>query len=383
LSIGFVAFTTFSAETGPKLLIVHVITTIERGGAEKALLSLAKEQANRGDRVLVLPLKGKKDLYKDFVSSGVEVNFSLLNIHLVAQALILKRLTRQLGVRILHAHLPRAEVLVRLTVKPKQRISFFVTRHNAEIFWPQSGQILSSCLSRWVLKSCSALIAISEEVKEFILLQKESPSNLPLVVIYYGYQRIYENEVSLSRAKSVDNKKLEIVTVSRLAHQKNLKLALQLIHELNSEGIDTQLTIVGTGPLEKDLKGYSVTLGIDAKVIFFGGTKDVFSTFHGKDIFLMTSLYEGFGLAVLEAIDFGLPVCAPNHSAFIEVLGDKTKGLYCPNDLKDLVATVKRVARDDQFRLDLKYEQNLRLPHFTMKKYLDRHVELYNKAVVD
>ena len=54
--------------------VTHLITTIERGGAEKQLLTLASEQVQSGIKVEVIFLKGKPELEKEFEESGVEVN---------------------------------------------------------------------------------------------------------------------------------------------------------------------------------------------------------------------------------------------------------------------------------------------------------------------
>ncbi len=69
--------------------VTHLITTIERGGAEKQLLTLASEQVQSGLNVLVLYLKGKPDLKNEFEESGVEVNNLLVGKSFLKQVALL------------------------------------------------------------------------------------------------------------------------------------------------------------------------------------------------------------------------------------------------------------------------------------------------------
>lgn len=59
--------------------LIHLITTIEMGGAEKQLLILAKEQAKRDFGVVVIPLKGKPELLQSFQEAGVTVDLSVIS----------------------------------------------------------------------------------------------------------------------------------------------------------------------------------------------------------------------------------------------------------------------------------------------------------------
>ena len=58
--------------------ILHVITTIDRGGAENQLLVLAKKQGQMGHKVCILPLKGDFELQQEFIKNGANVNLSVL-----------------------------------------------------------------------------------------------------------------------------------------------------------------------------------------------------------------------------------------------------------------------------------------------------------------
>ena len=123
--------------------IFHIITTIESGGAENAILTLAKAQVRKGYEVKVIPLKGFPELQKDLEQNGVGVLLSSLNKTVLHQISSLRRVVAQDA--IVHAHLPRAEILCRIAFG-KGRTIF--TRHNAESFFPRAPKLFSQILSQ-------------------------------------------------------------------------------------------------------------------------------------------------------------------------------------------------------------------------------------------
>ena len=136
--------------------VTHLITTIERGGAEKQLLTLASEQVQSGLNVFVLYLKGKPDLRNEFKAAGVEVNNLLVGKSFLKQIFLLSKYLRK-NPSPVHAHLPKSELLAAVVISKKY---FVFSRHNAEPFWPSGPRIISNLLSKFVCKRASQGIAI-------------------------------------------------------------------------------------------------------------------------------------------------------------------------------------------------------------------------------
>ena len=107
--------------------ILHVITTIDLGGAEKQLLTLATCQREKGFDVEVVFLKDKPTLLQDFLKVGVKVDSSFSGLGFLRQVLKLKQRKIQENL-VVHAHLPRDELLCALSLRQE---SFIVTRHNS------------------------------------------------------------------------------------------------------------------------------------------------------------------------------------------------------------------------------------------------------------
>lgn len=355
--------------------VLHIITTIERGGAEKAVLVLAGIQAQSGYDVTVLPLKGDPELSEDFASAGVKVNISLLNKPLFRQLIGLRRL-RKSGL-VVHAHLPRSELFARLALGAGCAIN---TRHNSEQFLPKTYSALSSLVSRWVTKSAK-VIAISESVRTFLLESREVRNAAQICVIYYGFQSKHLDSLGNSPKvfEGLGTRPINLGTISRLVPQKNIVLLIMLAKSLIESKVNFTLSIVGKGPEESVLKALVERLELKDKVYFVGRLRDVSDFLDNLDVFLLTSNYEGFGLVLLEAIDHHLPIIASNISSIPEVLGDQHPGLFETGNLDSLQDKLQNLISSPSKRLHYLEMQNKRLKLFSIDKYFASHDSIYRE----
>jgi len=355
----------------PTKAIFHVITTIERGGAENAVMTLAIAQAKTGLDVTVVPLKGNPELKNILELNGVHVNLKALNKNTIIQINLLKSFVQDDS--IIHAHLPRAESLCRLAFGQGR---YFITRHNSEAFFPNAPQFVSRLLSRWVTKDAK-VIAISEAVLRFLNENEEFHSSSLCKVIYYGYEP--RNEISTRRTtdRTSDHQVIRLGTISRLTDQKNLALLIRLAFELSSKGFDLETFIVGSGPLERELKLLSASLGMEQKIHFLGRRTEVLQFLSSLDLFLLTSKYEGFGLVLLEAMDAGKPIIASNTSSIPEVLGQNHPGLFDSGSLDSLMEKTLLFLNSPQIRTEALNAQETRLHYFSVSKYLKNHEMFY------
>jgi hypothetical protein len=156
--------------------ILHVITTVERGGAENHLLQIVSGQCSRGHSVEVAYLKGAGELAGAFQSVGAKVD----KISGPRQALALSRTEFD----VIHGHLPRAELLA--VIIAGLRGSLVVSRHNAGPFWPGGPQLLSRVLSRLVDWRSRRIIVISRAVQEYLVSTGHSSRTQRLRGVPYG-----------------------------------------------------------------------------------------------------------------------------------------------------------------------------------------------------
>gem|GEM_PF-479258 len=360
-------------EKGSSLMrITHVITTIERGGAEKAVLALSISQARSGHSVRIIPLKGRPELANQFNANQIEVRLDLLNKNPAVQIRILKNLTK--GSDIIHTHLPRAELITRVCLG---RGKFLITRHNSENFFPKTPTFLSSFISRWVTHD-SYLITISKAVHKFVINNKELHRSCKSSVIYYGYETHRSKKTSNKRCES--KSLITFGTICRLAPQKNLHLLLAFTHYQIKNKRNVIFKIVGEGPMQSELKDLALNLGINESVRFLGKIENVWKFLESLDFFLLTSNYEGFGLSLLEAFDSNIPVVASNVSAIPEVMGKDHPGLFECGSLDSLVSVFEELLSSQRLQHRALELQQARLSFFNMRKYFESHELIYYES---
>jgi len=351
--------------------IVHVVTTIERGGAEHALLQLSVLQAAK-QNVTVIPLKGDPQLLPELISEGVKVDTFLLKKNFLRQILVLRK--KKFGAAVFHAHLPRAEFLLFLT---KRRNRYIVTRHNSEKFAHFLPRALSSQLSRVVTRYARCVICISDAVVQHVVTHKELSNRTKIFRVYYGYKQRYSPEERKTLRSKKKSNISNLVCVSRLAKQKNLTLALTFMEAISKVDGNVRLDIFGEGPEKQHLIEFCNNRGIE-NVSFRGKVSNIHEHLTNYDLFLMTSTYEGFGLATLEAMDCGLAVLAPRNSAFPEVLGNSYPGLFEDNDLEDLIEKFEGIRKLGFDMLQTYQHLDARLAFFSTDKMLQEHERIYS-----
>lgn len=312
--------------------VIHVITTASRGGAENHLLLLAAEQVLRGKSVSVIFLKGDGNLVSKFIGAGVKVNEEIANKNPILQIFLLRRIFRQQSNAIVHAHLPRAE-LVASFAGPRMRRTF--SRHNTEQFYPGVPKIISKAFGLVASYGVLQCIGISHAVKRAIISNSEIWHKTDIKVIHYGVanfdsgQKQNLSESIINKIKDLRGQGAIILTcVARLVPQKDFPTLLRGLKLTLEKDQNYYLFVAGDGELKSDLVDMAAKLGISNHVTWMGNIDTPQELMKQGDIFVLSSRYEGFGLVLLEAMQAGSAIVAASNTAIPEVLGDNYKGLF-------------------------------------------------------
>ena len=355
--------------------VIHVITTISRGGAENQLKVLVREQIKSGYKVEIFYLKDNPELSDSFEALGAKVDHRLFGQNIFLQYLILRRVVKQHN-GVVHAHLPRAELISTAATKG---VGLIISRHNAEPFFPGAPRIASIFLSRYVERRSKIVIAISNAVSEFLLQSREIKNVGKLKVIYYGYDTDFIE--TKEKSPRLINTHFTVGTVARLVPQKDFPTLLKAFQSFLTKFPDSRLLVVGTGVLEKQLIKLSEQLGIHEQVTWYGKTNDVKSLIQQMDLFVLPSKYEGFGLVLLEAVQVGTPVIAARNSAIPEVLGTNSEGLFTTGNSDELFQKLVKF-HDSSLRENLADEQRTRLEIFNPAAMIKSMNKSYEDVMV-
>jgi glycosyltransferase involved in cell wall biosynthesis len=172
-----------------------------------------------------------------------------------------------------------------------------------------------------------------------------------------------------------------------LKRRKNLLLLLDIFHELKRSNVhkDTVLIIAGSGEFLTPLQRQAQAYHLDRDIIFTGyiPEREKCRYYNLADVFVFTSLLEGFGLSLLEAMACGKPVVAFNVAALPEVVKDGITGfLVKPGDQRAFVDRVDMLLQNEKLRQQIGMQAaNHAKNHFSWNQTASRILQIYKKML--
>lgn len=184
------------------------------------------------------------------------------------------------------------------------------------------------------------------------------------------------NEASNNQADG-----LVVCAVGTLRWEKGYRYLLDAWRQLEANHqlpANSKLWIVGTGPLEQELKHMTKDT---PSVVFLGRRDDTAQLLRSADLFVLPSVNEGFGIAIVEAMCAGLPVISTTSGGIPEVIHHGRTGILVPpEDAESLVAAIAELANDPEQRKSLSQAARTEaLRRFTPKRYCDELLQLYQQ----
>lgn len=325
--------------------ILHVITTISRGGAENQLMALIRLQRAAGHTLEVAYLREDGAWRRELEELGVVVaDMRMRSFRVLPAAYRLRREIAAFKPDIINAHLQPAELCARLALLGTLRTDppLVVTKHNLKVFarlpW-------ANALARWTARRACALIAVSDAVKSLADATGCSSAagraytvhNAIDVVPFDG--RFRDQSRALRRGWAVAEDEVVIGTVGRLLPVKAMHVLVRAFGSyLKGTGRAARLVVVGRGPMRDDLVRLTRSLGLEQKVFFAGFREDIPALMGAFDIFALTSTSEGLPIAILEAMAAGKPVVATHVGGIPELVVDGVTGKMVPPEDPSAVA---------------------------------------------
>jgi glycosyltransferase involved in cell wall biosynthesis len=341
--------------TENSMRVSHLIKAKQIGGAERHLLMLLPALRERGidARLLVLiePDRPMDDLFAEAKERGIPAE--AIPVRGNTDLVLINRIRSKLNEfkpDILHTHLIHADTFGMPAGKLAGVPHLITTRHNDDNFRSQPMVKLASGVMWSGFKAC---ICISQAVLDFVQRVEHAPSE-KLFLVRYGieHQRTPPEAFKAARQRLLQMLDLPeeshlIGMACRLVEQKGLTYALEAMAQLVPHYPAAHLLIAGDGELMYKLKHQAADLEITDNVHFLGWRSDVPEIMMGLDIFLITSLWEGFGLVALEAMSKRLPVIASRVSALPEVIAEGETGLLIPPKDPEAIVSAISLLLDD------------------------------------
>jgi glycosyltransferase involved in cell wall biosynthesis len=206
-------------------------------------------------------------------------------------------------------------------------------------------------IAKILLPEADSIRVVSNRIKDslkFLKLKRE-PFVLPVLISLKngGYDENLKQKYS--------NYDFVLLTVSRLSSEKNIGFALKIFCDVLSKRPKGALVIVGDGPEMEKLRKEAEFLGINKNVFFEGWQDDLSRYYQIANMFLFTSLYEGYGLVLVESASYGCPVISSDVGLIGDILKKDESALVCDlNDKKCFVDNILKLIDNKELHEKIK-----------------------------
>jgi glycosyltransferase involved in cell wall biosynthesis len=177
-----------------------------------------------------------------------------------------------------------------------------------------------------------------------------------------------------------------LVTVSRLAQEKNIGFLLQVVHRLVEEFPTLLFIVAGEGPDAERLKALSHSLGLRRNVSFFGNLdrrRELLDCYRAGDVFVFASPTETQGLVLIEAMALGVPIVSTAVMGTATVLRDARGARVSEHDVEIFAAHVGQLLRSPEERAVLSSAALMDAQAWSADTLMARVVELYSRLAID
>jgi glycosyltransferase involved in cell wall biosynthesis len=205
-------------------------------------------------------------------------------------------------------------------------------------------------------------------------------------VIYYGLQptqSLPTPNPTLRESLRLPPQTRIIGSICRLVEQKGITYAIDAMKILSEAYPDLHYVIVGDGVLREKLMGQTAALDLQKRIHFLGWREDVAEIMTQFEIFIAPSLWEGFGLVLLEAMGQSRPVVSSNISSVPEVVQDDITGLLVePRNPTALAAAIGKLLDDPEQAQQMGQAGRKRLETvFSQQTMIDQTAALYREIM--
>ncbi|TDE21641.1 glycosyltransferase [Vibrio owensii] len=144
---------------------------------------------------------------------------------------------------------------------------------------------------------------------------------------------------------------------------------------------DYALILIGDGPLDSDLKKQAEKLGVSNRILFTGFVDNSNQYYKFMDVYASPSFSEGFGLAMLNAISLGIPICVSNLDIYNGFFDESNTGLFEPDSIESLAYSLKIVTKNIQYFSNC--SEKLYSQFFSLKAMGDLHYNFYKELLFE
>jgi len=351
--------------------ILHVITSLYTGGAERLMVDLLPTLRNDEDfQVDLLLINGVETPFKKALKqAGIKVcALSMTNdVYNLRNIFRFRRFLAHNDYDIIHTHNTACQLFVPIAKSlTRNKAKLVTTEHNTTNHRRTKWWLKP--LDKWMYRKYAAIVCISDLTRHN--LEQYLGTDWPMHTIYNGV----DTKRFARPVKDISGQQDFVVTmVAAFRPQKDQDTLIRAFTHLEP---NFRLQLVGGGQRGEELKALCSELGLKDRVQFLGVRMDVPDIMEQSDVIVLSSHWEGFGLAAVEGMASGRPMVATDGDGLRDIVGGAGV-LFQPGDDQELASAIKRLCETPDYYRQVALACQERAQHYDISVMADGYSNLY------
>ena len=368
-----------------RIRLLYIIPRLSKAGAEWHLFNLVRGLDKSKFEIDICCIKELGELGNDLMNTGIGVFcLSRKSIYDLRIILDIYKFMAQRKYHIVHSYLFGFDYLACIPARIARVKATISSRRELAVWKKLHHRIFGYVENMFSYK----VIACSQAAKQFAIVDERLSPN-KITTIYNGICLNTFNprgkDIRIMNEFNINKNEIVIGMVTKFAVVKDVEAALKAFSMLCIERKDLRLLVVGDGHLRGKLKELVKQLDIDGKVIFTGLRNDVSSLLSVMDVFLLTSLIEGFPNAILEAMACSLPVVATRTGGIPEIVQEGQSGFLVEvKDYSGIAEALRKIINDKEAAMVMgRNGRKIVEGRFSVERMVNDYEKFYNLAFFD
>lgn len=186
---------------------------------------------------------------------------------------------------------------------------------------------------------------------------------------------------NFNKEKYKDKKEFKIIHVGSFKKAKNHFQLLKSFKIVNDTFPNTRLELIGSGALENSIRNLVSDLSLTESVDFLGEKENVYEYLYKSDVFVLPSLWEGMPIALLEAMDAGMPIVATAVGGIPDMLKDQESAFLVQNNEMEIANAIMLFIKNDNMRMKMGAAANEAVKSFSSDIMATKYKKVYENRV--
>lgn len=358
--------------------IIQLIYSLSQGGAERFVVNISNEMARKGNEVFVLQLLDDKvanySFYVQFLSSEVHyINLGFTKGFSFSKVIKVCKTIEKIKPDVVHCHLNVIPYIFPIAIRRNKR-KYIHTLHS--IAEKASGAGYQKRINRWFYRTERIIpVTISEECRKSFYRYYNIDKDITF--IDNGAEKASTTMLFKDVKQEISSFNLSkvpvFIHVARFSPPKNQVMLIESFNEMHKRGIDFSLLVIGTG--FDSPRGMELQKSACEKIHFLGPKSNVGDYLFNSDFFVLSSLFEGLPLSLLEAMSAGCtPICTPVGGILDVIEQNKTGYLSADVTMNSFVKTLMKAISHPLNKNIIKESFDQR---FSVKKCVEKYMFRY------